>query len=138
MNLDELRAALSQRPDFGWRVPGLHPVSVHGGQVVVHVEVTLDHVNVAKNLHGGAAATLVDVVGTLAVMSADAHNRFGVSTDLNLSWFAPVPLGEIAIVDAKVLKAGRSLAFVAVEIRRASDDLLCVQGRMTKALGPVP
>jgi acyl-coenzyme A thioesterase 13 len=138
VNVDDLRAALSQRPDFGWVVPGLEPVSVDGGHVVVQVEVTLDHVNVAKNLHGGAAATLVDVVGTLAIMNADEHNRFGVSTDLTVSWFAPVPLGDVAIVDAEVLKVGRSLAFVLVSIRRASDDTLCVQGRMTKSLGPVP
>lgn len=61
-----------------------------------------------------------------------------MSTDLNVSWFVPVPLGDTAVVDAHVLKVGRSLAFVAVEIRRTSDDALCVQGRMTKALGPVP
>lgn len=138
MNVDDLRAALSNRPDFGWAVPGLDPASVDGGHVVVKLEVTLDHVNVSKNLHGGAAATLVDVVGTLAIMNADDHHRFGVSTDLNLSWFAPVALGDTAVVDATVLKTGRSLAFVEVTIRRASDDALCVQGRMTKALGPVP
>jgi acyl-coenzyme A thioesterase 13 len=138
VNLDELRAALQHRPDFGWRIPGLDPVVVDGGHVVVHVEVTLEHVNASKVLHGGAAATLVDVVGTLAILNEDLHHRPGVSTDLNVSWFAPVQLGDIAIVDAQVLKTGKSLAFVTVDIRRASDDVLCVQGRMTKALGPVP
>jgi acyl-coenzyme A thioesterase PaaI-like protein len=48
------------------------------------------------------------------------------------------PLGDFAVVEAKVLKTGRSLAFVGVDIRRAADDTLCVQGRMTKSLGPVP
>lgn len=138
MNLDELRAALQHRPDYGWRVPGLDPTVVDGGHVVVHVEVTLDHVNAAKTLHGGAAATLVDVVGTLAILNEDQHHRPGVSTDLNVSWFAPITLGDTAVVEAQVLKTGRSLAFVTVDIRRASDDTLCVQGRMTKALGPVP
>lgn len=138
MNVDELRAALSHRREWGWGITGLEPVTVDGGHVVVNLEVTLDHVNATKNLHGGAAATLVDVVGTLAIMNLDAHHRFGVSTDLNVSWFAPVPLGEIAVIDATVLKTGKSLAFVAVDIRRASDDVLCVQGRMTKALGAPP
>jgi len=138
VNVDELRAALSHRREWGWGITGLEPVTVDGGHVVVNLEVTLDHVNATKNLHGGAAATLVDVVGTLAIMNLDAHHRFGVSTDLNVSWFAPVPLGEIAVIDATVLKTGKSLAFVAVDIRRASDDVLCVQGRMTKALGAPP
>ena len=138
MNLEELRAALQHRPDYGWRVPGLEPTVVEGGHVVVRVEVTLKHVNAAKVLHGGAAATLVDVVGTLAILNEDQHHRAGVSTDLNVSWFAPIALGDTAVVDAQVLKTGRSLAFVTVEIRRASDDVLSVQGRMTKSLGPVP
>lgn len=138
MDVEQLRAALKSRPDHGWQVPGLDPVLVDGGHVVVRVEVTLDHVNAAKTLHGGAAATLVDVVGTLAILNQDQHHRPGVSTDLNVSWFAPVTLGDTAIVDGQVLKIGRSLAFVTVDIRRASDDALCVQGRMTKSLGPVP
>jgi acyl-coenzyme A thioesterase 13 len=138
VNLDQLRAAMQHRPDHGWQVPGLEPTVVQGGHVVVHVEVTLDHVNAAKVLHGGAAATLVDVVGTIAILNEDQHHRPGVSTDLNVSWFAPIALGDTAIVEARVLKTGRSLAFVTVDIRRSSDDLLCVQGRMTKALGPAP
>lgn len=119
-------------------MPGMEAISCADGHVVIRVEVTLDHVNVAKSLHGGAAATLVDVVGTLAIITADRHNRFGVSTDLNVSWFAPVALGDAAIVDATVLKCGKSLAFVSVDIRRESDGALAVQGRMTKSLGPVP
>jgi acyl-coenzyme A thioesterase 13 len=126
------------RRDYGWMAPRFVPVSADDGQVVVHVEVTIDHVNVAKNLHGGAGATLVDVVGTLAIIGADRYHRYGVSTDLNVSWFAPIPLGETAVVDARVLKVGRNLAFVEVTIRRLSDGVLCLQGRLTKSLGPVP
>ncbi|HJQ43527.1 MAG TPA: PaaI family thioesterase [Jatrophihabitantaceae bacterium] len=135
MNLDELKAALARRREWGWTVPGLEAIAVEEGRVVVRVEVTLDHVNVAKTLHGGAAATLVDIVGTLAIINADRDNRFGVSTDLNVTWLAPIAMGDAAIVDARVLKAGRSLAFVTVDIRRESDDVLCVQGRMTKSMG---
>ena len=138
VTLDDLRAALARRREYGWSVPGLEPVAIGDGNVTVRVEVTLDLVNAAKTLHGGAAATLIDIVGTLAIIDADEHNRFGVSTDLNVSWFAPVPLGDVAVVHARVLKTGRSLAFVTADIHRESDDLLCVQGRMTKSLGPVP
>jgi acyl-coenzyme A thioesterase 13 len=129
---------LRNRREYGWMAPRFVPVIVEDGHVVVHVEVTIDHVNVAKNLHGGAGATLVDVVGTLAIIGADRYHRYGVSTDLNVSWLAPIPLGETAVVEARVLKTGRTMAFVEVEIRRASDNVLCLQGRMTKSLGPVP
>jgi acyl-coenzyme A thioesterase 13 len=136
VTLDDLRTALANRRDWGWTFPGLEAVAVEDGRVVIRVEVTLDLVNVAKTLHGGAAATLVDIVGTLAIINADRDNRFGVSTDLNVTWLAPIPLGDAAVVDARILKAGRTLAFVTVEIRRESDDVLCVQGRMTKSMGP--
>lgn len=138
MDLDELREMLRNRRDYGWMAPRFVPVSADDGHVVVHADVTIDHVNVAKNLHGGAGATLVDVVGTLAIIGADQWRRYGVSTDLNVSWLAPIPLGETAVVDARVLKIGRTMAFVAVEIRRRSDDVLCVQGRLTKSLGDPP
>lgn len=138
MDLDELREMLRNRRDYGWTAPRFVPVSADDGHVLVHADVTIDHVNVAKNLHGGAGATLVDVVGTLAIIGADQWRRYGVSTDLNVSWLAPIPLGETAVVDARVLKIGRTMAFVAVEIRRRSDDVLCVQGRLTKSLGDPP
>lgn len=138
MNLDDLREMLRNRRDYGWMAPKFVPVSADDGHVVVHADVTIEDVNVAKNLHGGAGATLVDVVGTLAIIGADRWHRYGVSTDLNVSWFAPIPLGETAVVDAQVLKIGRTMAFVEVEIRRASDNVLCLQGRMTKSLGDPP
>lgn len=137
MDLEELRDALRNRSEHGWRMPGLDPVSIDGGHVVMRVEVTGDHVNRATNFHGGAGATLVDIAGTIAISNADPHHRVGVSTDMSLSWLAPIPLGDTAVASAQVLKVGRTMAFVAVDIRRASDDTLCVQGRMTKSLGPV-
>jgi len=138
VRLEELRDALTHRRGWGWTVPGLEALSGDDGHVVIRVEVTLDHVNTGKTLHGGAAATLIDIAGSIAIIDADEHHRYGVSTDLNITWLAPIPLGDAAIVDAVVLKTGKSLAFVAVEIRRESDDALCVQGRMTKSLGPIP
>jgi acyl-coenzyme A thioesterase 13 len=135
VTVDDLRHVLATHREWGWTVRGLEAVSVDENRVVVRVPVARDLVNTAEKLHGGAAATLVDVVGTLAIINADRDNRFGVSTDLNVSWLAPIGLNDVALVEATVLKAGRTLAFVGVEIRRESDGLLCVQGRMTKSLG---
>ena len=138
MTLEELREALTHRRGWGWSVPGLEAMGADNGRVVLRTEVTLDLVNTGKTLHGGAAATLVDIAGSIAIIDADPYSRYGVSTDLNVTWFAPVPLGDAAVVDARVLKTGKSLAFVVVEIHRESDNALCAQGRMTKSLGPLP
>jgi acyl-coenzyme A thioesterase 13 len=138
MDFDDLKRFLENPRHDGWRVPGLEAVHAEQGHVVVRLEVTDNLLNFGKTLHGGAAATLVDVVGSIAIITADRHGRFGVSTDLNVTWLAPAPLGEWVQIEARVLKSGRTMSYVAVEIRRESDDVLCVQGRMTKHLGDVP
>lgn len=53
------------------------------GQCVCEVTVDKSHLNVGGTLHGGFTATLVDVVSTLAIISADSNP--GVSVDMNIS-----------------------------------------------------
>ena len=91
--------------------------------------------NVAGSLHGGAIATLVDRAGTVAIVTADRDGRPGVTTDLNVSYFAPAPAGSTVVAEARVLKAGKTLAYVTVDIRRVTDGVLVAQGRMTKFQG---
>ena len=108
-------------------------LAIEAGRVTLRLPVDERVVNLNGKLHGGASATLVDVAGTLAIMTADRDGRAGVSTDLNVSYLAP---GEgVVVIDARVLKSGRTLAFVAVDIRREADGVLVAQGRMTKAMG---
>jgi acyl-coenzyme A thioesterase 13 len=90
--------------------------------------------NYFGNLHGGAIATLVDQVGTIAIMSADRDGRPGVTTDLNVSYFAPGKPGMTVTIEADVLKTGRTLACVEVSLRR-DDGVLIARGRMTKHMG---
>jgi acyl-coenzyme A thioesterase 13 len=113
---------------------GMELLALEGGKARVRLVVGEAVQNAGGALHGGAVATLVDVVGTLAILSADREHRPGVSTDLNVSWFAPAPGGSTVLVEAVVLKSGRTLAFVQVDVRRESDGVLVAQGRMTKFL----
>jgi acyl-coenzyme A thioesterase 13 len=138
MDLSDLTQFLANPRHDGWRVHGLEAVSADPGRIVMRLEVGSALLNYGKTLHGGAAATLIDVVGSIAIVGADRHGRFGVSTDLNVTWIAPAALGEIVLIEATVLKIGRNLGFVAVELRRESDGALLVQGRLSKALGDPP
>jgi acyl-coenzyme A thioesterase 13 len=138
MDLEDLKRFLANPRHDGWRVHGLEAVSADPGHIVLRLEVGPAMLNYNRTLHGGAAATLIDVVGSIAIITADRHGRSGVSTDLNVSWIAPAPLGDIILIDATVLKVGRNLGFVAVDLRRESDGALLVQGRMTKALEAAP
>lgn len=48
------------------------------------MEVTEDHLNPGKTLHGGLTATVIDHVSTMAIVS-DAHPP-GVSVDMNIRY----------------------------------------------------
>jgi len=48
-----------------------------------------------------------------------------------------VNIGETIVVDAKVLKAGKMMAFTAAEIYRKSDQKLIAVGHQTKAFPAV-
>jgi acyl-coenzyme A thioesterase 13 len=114
---------------------GFRLLEASGGRAVVECDVTDGVRNRAGSLHGGVIATLVDDAGTAAIASADAEGRFGVTTDLCVSYFAAALQGTVT-ARAQVLKPGRTLAFVTVDILDASGRLLA-QGRMTKFM-PAP
>lgn len=111
---------------------GFRMVSMGDGQARVDVTVGPCNANPAGSLHGGAIATLVDVAGTLAIMSADADGRPGVTSDLNVTYLAAGKPGAEVEAHATVLRVGRTLAMVTVDVR--SSDKLIAQGRMTKVL----
>jgi acyl-coenzyme A thioesterase 13 len=113
---------------------GMKLLEAKDGKAVVRLEVSEDVQNMGGTLHGGAIATLVDDAGTCAIISKDRDHRPGVTTDLNVSYFNPGPGGTFVLAEATVLKTGKTLAYVSVDIRREADGVLVAQGRMTKFL----
>jgi acyl-coenzyme A thioesterase 13 len=113
---------------------GFRLVKAAADGALVELDVGDAVVNVNGTLHGGAIATLMDHAGTAAIKAADRQGRPGVSTDLNVSFFAPAPGGVTVAADARVLKIGKTLAFVTVDVR-LPDGTLVAQGRMTKFQG---
>jgi acyl-coenzyme A thioesterase 13 len=114
---------------------GFRHISFDAGKAIVELDIGPAVQNMGGFLHGGAIATMVDDAGTLAIITADRDNRPGVTTDLNVSYFAPAPGGSTVVAEATVLKIGKTLAFVTVDIRRKADGVLVAQGRMTKFQG---
>ena len=82
-------------------------------------------------MHGGAVSTIVDVVGTIALLSIDA-TKPGVSVDLNVSFATAAMASSTVQIEGKVLKMGKRLGFTTVDIRR-EDGTLVATGRHTKA-----
>lgn len=103
------------------------------GKAEAHLIVSPAMANSYGTLHGGAIATLIDIGGTLALLSVDAQ-RGGVSVEINTSFLAAAKLGEKVRVDAEVLRAGRSLGFTEVRLTNDSTGKMIAIGRHTKAL----
>ena len=108
-------------------------VDSEAGVVEIVLPVGPELLNSYGTLHGGASATLVDLVGTLALMTKDV-TKAGVSVDLNVSFTSAVKAGDSVRIIGRVLKLGGKLGFTTVDIYRESDSKLVVSGRHTKAV----
>mgnify|MGYP001772800546 CR=1 FL=1 len=75
-------------------------------------------------LNGGAMATLMDAAGGCAALSHQL-GRNEVTVDLNVSYLRPVRDGPIR-ASARVIRGGRTLAFVDVELRDGRGELCAV------------
>lgn len=133
LDLKQLRGVFDT--GFDRALTDVEVLEAEGGRARLRLRVTESVRNLFGNLHGGAIATLIDDAGTMAILSGDREHRPGVSVDLNVSYLSSAPLGSTVVADAMVLKTGRTLAFVEVNIRRESDGVLVATGRMTKHLG---
>jgi acyl-coenzyme A thioesterase 13 len=135
---DDTRRRLGEilgKVGFDKALSGIELVSAGAGRANARLLVSEPVENIAGTLHGGAIATIVDAVGTIAIVTGDRNGRPGVTTDLNVSYFSPAPSGRSVVAEAQVLKVGRTLAFVSVDVKREDDGALVAQGRMTKFLG---
>ncbi len=109
-------------------------VSVSKGKICATLTVTEELSNSYGTLHGGAAALIVDVCGTLAALSVDP-SRPGVSTDMTQSFLRAAKIGEKIYISGFCEKSGQRLAYTSVTINSGGfDGPLLVAGRHTKCL----
>jgi uncharacterized protein (TIGR00369 family) len=74
-------------------------------------------------MHGGALASLADTASAFAVLSTLADGEQTVTVDLTLHYLRPVTEGKLT-AHARVLRGGRRVATVSVEIFDASGALV--------------
>jgi acyl-coenzyme A thioesterase 13 len=127
------RLAAFEQGGFDRTLSALRVERVGDGTVDCVLPVTAEVANSYGTLHGGATSLLVDVVGTMALLTRDA-TRPGVSVELNVSFLAAAKVGEEVAVQGRVLRTGRTLGYTVVDLRRKADGTLLATGRHTKAL----
>jgi acyl-coenzyme A thioesterase 13 len=99
---------------------GLKVMHVSPGRLLASFPVTQIVTNRYNTLHGGCIATLVDTVGTAALITVS--DQTGVSISMSCSYLSPAHLGRTLLIDARVVKAGRSIATIHVDLRIMHED----------------
>ncbi|KAB1228189.1 Acyl-coenzyme A thioesterase 13 [Morella rubra] len=89
--------------------------------------------NSGNFLHGGATATLVDMVGSAVIFTVGAPVT-GVSVEINVSYLDAAYADEEIEIEARVLRVGKAVGVVSVELRKKKTGKIIAQGRHTKYL----
>ncbi|XP_011625895.1 acyl-coenzyme A thioesterase 13 isoform X2 [Amborella trichopoda] len=101
---------------------GLKIDTIEPGRVICSFKVPQRLVNTGNFLHGGATASLVDIVGSAALMAAGALTS-GVSVEINISYLDAAFLGEGVEIEANVLRMGKAIGVVNVDLRKKKTAL---------------
>ncbi|CAL1272047.1 unnamed protein product [Larinioides sclopetarius] len=108
-------------------------MSAGAGQCVCELKVAHEHKNRGGLLHGGMTSTLVDAVSTMALFSK--IERPGVSIEMNVSFIRPANIGDELFIEGKILKVGKNLAFLTVEVKSKVTGEIIALGKHTKFVG---
>ncbi len=83
-------------------------------------------------VHGGVLYALTDAVCMLALLPALDASQHAVTHDLYVSVMRPVPTGAVCCLSARVLRLGRTLAFL--EATAEVEGRIVASGRVTKSI----
>ncbi|EEU04077.1 thioesterase superfamily protein [Dictyostelium discoideum AX4] len=105
------------------------------GKVVMSMTVDEKYCNVLSNLHGGAIATLTDVISSIAILTTNLDAIVpSVSVEISMVYSNPAPVDRKIFIVSSVYKSGRNLAFTETTIYLDSEDsgIVIAKGSHTK------
>lgn len=119
-----------------WRLLGIRLEDVAVGRVRLRLPMTPDLGTFGGDrMHGGAIASAIDAATASATRTLRGPDeprwRSLATTDLNVSYLEAAS-GDV-VVDAEVLRSGRSMAFVRAEVHDDAGRLVAV-GRASLAI----
>ncbi|XP_047056445.1 uncharacterized protein LOC124662683 [Lolium rigidum] len=124
------------RPFDALTVAGLRIDAIEPSRALFSFTVPPRLTNTRKHMHGGAVASLVDLVGS-AVIFAGGSPTTGVSLEITVSYLNAMRANEEIEIEAKVLSIGNTTGCVTVEVRRKSTREVLAHGRHTKYLATI-
>lgn len=122
-DLDALMIWLNELPALV--LMGVRCTSLRPGLVEAVMQAPTDVTNPSGAINGGALAFFIDQLGGAVASTLVAEGRGPVTTSLTVNYVAAARGDRIEGV-ARIVRAGRSLAFVEMEVRDAGG--LCTTG----------
>eukprot|EP00252_Welwitschia_mirabilis_P027839 TRINITY_DN970_c0_g1_i1.p1 TRINITY_DN970_c0_g1~~TRINITY_DN970_c0_g1_i1.p1 ORF type:complete len:177 (-),score=16.06 TRINITY_DN970_c0_g1_i1:320-850(-) len=104
--------------------------SLKPGHVIFNFTVTSSVANRYRTFHGGAVAMVASTAATIAVQTL-AKERALSLTELSVSYASASPIQAQLKIEAKVLRFGKSLATVSVDVTDSSTKAALYQSRAT-------
>ena len=110
-------------------------VSLDEGTCEVTIPRRSKYDGIYQSLHGGILVTLADSVAAFAILTLTGPDEPVTTTDLNIRFLAPCLTDLTA--RARVIKLGRTLCPVAVDLMNAEGTLVAVSQVTYLRLNPV-
>ncbi|MEO3787333.1 PaaI family thioesterase [Actinocorallia sp. B10E7] len=130
-------AAVVDPADHVLGLLGMRDVDIpEGADLAMTLPVTPRVTNNRGGLQGGLLATLVDVVAGRAVGLRLADGDSAATSDMNMHFLSAVTVGP-AHATARVLRHGKSLIVVQVDVRDEGRDVLAAVATLSFAVLPL-
>lgn len=111
---------------------GVKEIRAGNGEAILEVPVSDGNINPAGVLHGGVVYTLCDVVAYCALLSELQDGEDAVTHDIHVNVMRAAKAGERVRFTGRVVRRGRSLAFV--EAAAHSGENLLARAQITKSI----
>ena len=130
---DVIRQFLPSSPYVGHL--GIQLTDMQPDMAVLTLPFTSSLVTIGTTIHGGAIASLIDTAAMVAAWSDNTvpENLRGTTVVLTVTYLAPAE-GEDLRATAHVLRRGRSLVYLDVEVQSVSGTSIA-RGLVTYKLG---
>ncbi len=105
-----LNAAFASRGDHS------NIIKMEAGRAVSRLDVNESHLRPGGYVSGPTQMAMADMVAYMVVMTRLGEQPMAVTSNLNINFLRPC-IGHIVIADGRLMKLGRTLAIVEVNIR---------------------
>lgn len=118
--LERLHEAVARIPYA--RLLGIELIGAERGAATLALNVRDELTRMEGIMHGGAVASLLDTAAAFAVITLLEPGQRTVTVDLTIHYLRPVTRGQVR-AHARVLRDGRRLVIVSIEVRDQLDAL---------------